>query len=62
MRFSLRAKVEYLDELLYWVFVALVIVGILTNQLVPPKFDAVVLSGIFFSCMILKPMILIRSR
>lgn len=62
MNAQLRAKLEYLDEVLYWVFVALVTIGVLTNQLVPPKMDAVVLSGIFFSCMVLKPMILIRSR
>ena len=62
MKVLLRAKIEYLDEVLYWVFVALVTIGVITNQLVPLKMDAVVLSGIFLSCMVLKPMILIRSR
>jgi hypothetical protein len=62
MKAQLRAKIEYLDEVLYWVFVALVFVGIFTNQFVPPKMDAVVLSGFFFASIVLKPMILIRSR
>ncbi|MBX9685461.1 MAG: hypothetical protein K2X27_02090 [Candidatus Obscuribacterales bacterium] len=62
MKISLRAKIEYLDEVLYWVLVALVAFGVLSNTLVPPKFDAVVLSGIFFFCMLLKPLILIRQR
>ncbi len=62
MKVRIRAKLEYLDEVLYWVFVALVAVGIVSNQLVPPKMDAVVFSGIIFFCCVLKPMILIRSR
>jgi hypothetical protein len=62
MNVWLRAKIEYLDEALYWVFVSLVVVGIFSNQFVPPKMDAVVLSGFFFACMVLKPMVLIRSR
>lgn len=59
---AMRAHIEYLDEILYWVFVFLAAIGVVTNQLVPPKMDAIVLSGIFFSCMVLKPMILTRSR
>lgn len=62
MKARLRAHIEYLDEVLYWVFVALVAIGVLSDQLVPSKMDAVVLSGIFFFCMVLKPMILIRGR
>lgn len=62
MKVKLRAHIEYLDEVLYWVFIALVAVGIMTNRIVPPKFDAVALSGIFFFCMVLKPLILIRNR
>lgn len=62
MKARVRAKIEYLDEVLYWVSIFLVVVGIMTNKLVPPKFDVIVLSGIFFFCIVLKPMILIRSR
>lgn len=62
MNFRLRAHLEYLDEVLYWVFVALVAFGVVSNQLVPPKMDVVVLSGIFFFCMVLKPLILIRGH
>ncbi len=62
MKVRLRAGIEYLDEVLYWVFVALVTAGVVTNQLVPPRMDAVALSGILFACMVLKPMILIRNR
>jgi hypothetical protein len=59
---EIRKHLEYADEVLYWVFVFLATIGVLTNQLVPPKLDAIVLSGIFFSCMVLKPMVLTRSR
>lgn len=62
MKIQWRAKLEYLDEVLYWVFVLLAAVGVMTNQIVPPKMDAIVFSGIVFFCMVLKPMILIRSR
>ncbi|MBX9720293.1 MAG: hypothetical protein K2X81_02765 [Candidatus Obscuribacterales bacterium] len=62
MKVRVRAKIEYLDEVLYWVFVALVAFGIVNNTLIPPKIDAVVFSGIVFFCCVLKPMILIRNH
>ena len=61
MKIRLRAHIEYLDEFLYWIFVALVAIGVITNQFLPPKMDAVALSGIFFACLLLKPMIFLRG-
>ena len=62
MKSRLRFHVNNLDTYLYWLSVVLVVIGLLNNKLVPPKMDVVALSGIFFFCMVLKPMIMVRGR
>lgn len=62
MKSRLLTHVDNLDTYLYWFSVLLIAIGIINNKLTPPKLDAVVFSGIFFFCMVLKPMIVTRSR
>jgi hypothetical protein len=62
MKSRLLSHVDNLDTYLYWFVVALIAIGIINNNIVPPKLDVVVFSGIFFFCMVLKPMIMTRSR
>lgn len=45
-----------IDSILYWACVAAVLIGVFTCKLVPPKMDAVALAGIFFACVVLKPL------
>ena len=62
MKSRLLSHVDNLDTYLYWFSVLMIAIGIMNNKLVPPKLDYVVFSGIFFFCMVLKPMIMTRSR
>lgn len=53
---TLTLQMRNLDSILYWACVAAVLLGIITCKLVPPKMDAVALAGIFFACVVLKPL------
>ena len=53
---TLVLEMRNIDSILYWACVAAVLVGIFTYRLVPPKMDAVALAGIFFACLVLKPL------
>ena len=46
-----------LDAILYWLIVAVLLIGIFSAQLIPPKLDVVVFAGLIFSCFVLKPMV-----
>ena len=62
MNSLLRRHVDNLDTYLYWFSVALVAIGLINSKFMPPKIDVVALSGIFFFCLVLKPLIITRSR
>lgn len=53
---ALALEMPHIDAILYWACVAAVLIGIVTCKLVPPKMDAVALAGIFFACVVLKPL------
>ncbi|MBY0360155.1 MAG: hypothetical protein K2W82_19285 [Candidatus Obscuribacterales bacterium] len=61
MKKNLLHSAQYLDYVLYWCFVALVIVGVITFALLPPRVNIFTLGGIISACFFLRPLLFIRT-